>query len=37
MVNQHGLDTGAFKYRMSAGQVELRVDFTNLDDASIFG
>ncbi len=35
-LNEHGLDTGSFQYRMSAGHVELRVDFTTLDEASIF-
>jgi hypothetical protein len=35
-LNAHCLDTGAFKYRMSAGHVELRIDFTTSDDASIF-
>jgi hypothetical protein len=35
-LNEHGLDTDAFQYRMSAGHVELRIDFPTLDDASIF-
>jgi hypothetical protein len=35
-LNEHEIDTGAFQYRMSAGHVELRIDFITLTDASTF-
>jgi hypothetical protein len=35
-LNEHEIDTSAFQYRMSAGHVELRIDFISLSDASTF-
>jgi hypothetical protein len=35
-LNEHEIDTSAFQYRMSAGHVELRIDFVTLSDASTF-
>ena len=35
-LNKHGLDPGAFQYRMAAEHVELRIDFVTLRDASNF-
>jgi hypothetical protein len=35
-LNKHGVDPGAFQYRMAAQHVELRIDFVTLKEASRF-
>jgi hypothetical protein len=35
-LNKHGIDPGAFQYRMTAGHVQLRIDFVTLRDAARF-
>ena len=32
-LNKSGIDPGAFQYRMTAGHVQLRIDFVTLMDA----
>jgi hypothetical protein len=35
-LNKHGIDPGAFQYRMTAGHVQLRIDFVTLREAARF-
>jgi hypothetical protein len=35
-LNARGIDPGAFQYRMTAGHVQLRIDFVTLREAARF-
>lgn len=35
-LSKHGIDPGAFQYRMAAERVQLRIDFVTLKDAAQF-